>query len=58
MAGEGCSRFGCSLHYMHCNFCRPHQTLTKKGRSADEPAIAAGITRHPWSIYELIALLK
>ena len=31
-----------SLFYAHYNFCRPHQTLTKKGRRPTTPAMAAG----------------
>jgi IS1 family transposase len=41
-----------SLHFMHYNFCRPHQTL-----GGATPAMAAGLTDHAWSIDELIELL-
>ncbi len=40
-----------SLHYMHYNFCRIHQTLRVT------PAMAAGIADHVWSIEGLIGLL-
>lgn len=40
-----------SLHYMHYNFCRIHQTLRIT------PAMAAGVSDHVWSIDEVIALL-
>jgi IS1 family transposase len=40
-----------SLHFMHYNFCRKHQTLGMT------PAMAAGVTDHIWSIDELINLL-
>jgi hypothetical protein len=40
-----------SLHYMHYNFCRVHQTLRVT------PAMAAGIADRVWSIENLIALL-
>ncbi len=40
-----------SLHFMHYNFCRIHQTLKTT------PAVAAGITDHVWSLEELIGLL-
>jgi IS1 family transposase len=40
-----------SLHYMHYNFCRVHQSLRVT------PAMAAGVTDHVWSIHELITLL-
>jgi IS1 family transposase len=40
-----------SLHFMHYNFCRVHQTL------GTTPAVAAGITNHMWTLDELIGLL-
>jgi IS1 family transposase len=40
-----------SIHYMHYNFARLHQTL----RST--PAMRAGVTDHLWSIEEIVALL-
>ena len=40
-----------SLHYMHYNFCRIHQTLRIT------PAMAAGVSDHVWSLDEVIALL-
>lgn len=40
-----------SLHFMHYNFCRVHQTLKTT------PAMAAGVTDHVWKIDEIIALL-
>jgi IS1 family transposase len=43
-----------SLHFMHYNFCRPHQSLGKK----TTPAMAAGLTDHVWTLRELIALLE
>jgi hypothetical protein len=33
-----------SLHYMHYNFARPHQTLKTT------PAMAAGVSDHKWSL--------
>jgi hypothetical protein len=41
-----------SLHFMHYNFCRKHQSL--KGQT---PAMAAGVADHVWSIAELVGLL-
>lgn len=41
-----------SLHFMHYNFCRKHQTLKTT------PAVAAGVTDHVWSIAELVGLLS
>ncbi len=40
-----------SLHYMHYNFCRKHQTL------GETPAQAAGVADHRWTIEELVGLL-
>lgn len=44
-----------SLHAMHYNFCRPHQTLSKHGKRT--PAMASGVTDHVWSLDELVALI-
>jgi IS1 family transposase len=41
-----------SLHFMHYNFCRVHQTLKTT------PAVAAGVTDHVWTLRELIGLLE
>jgi IS1 family transposase len=41
-----------SLHFMHYNFCRVHQTL------GTTPAMAAGVTDHVWKLDEMIALLE
>jgi len=41
-----------SLHFMHYNFCRKHQTLGKT------PAMAAGIADHVWTLDELVGLLE
>ena len=40
-----------SLHYMHYNFCRVHQTLKTT------PAVKAGVADHVWTIEELVGLL-
>lgn len=40
-----------SMHYMHYNFCRIHQSLRIT------PAMAAGVSDHVWSLDEVIALL-
>jgi hypothetical protein len=47
-----------SLHYMHYNFGRPHQTLTKKFGTPTTPAMAAGKADHVWSTWEFADLLK
>ncbi|HSH60981.1 MAG TPA: IS1 family transposase [Acidimicrobiales bacterium] len=51
-----------SLHYMHYNFCRVHQSLTETDdngrRRKRTPAMAAGVADHAWSVYELVGLLE
>jgi IS1 family transposase len=46
-----------SLHYMHYNFARPHQTLTKRFGKPTTPAMAAGVSDHVWSVWEIAGLL-
>ncbi len=47
-----------SLHYMHYNFARPHQTLTQRnGGYKTTPAMAAGVTDHVWTYRDIAALL-
>jgi IS1 family transposase len=48
-----------ALHFMHYNFCRPHETLTKAHprRYPTTPAMAAGLADHVWTIEEVCALL-
>ncbi len=41
-----------SLHFIHYNFCRKHQSL-----SGQTPAMAAGVADHVWSVEEVVALL-
>jgi hypothetical protein len=41
-----------SLHFMHYNFCRVHQTLRVT------PAMEAGVADHVWSIEEVVGLLS
>ncbi|HZP72999.1 MAG TPA: IS1 family transposase [Gaiellaceae bacterium] len=40
-----------SLHFMHYNFVRKHQTLKTV------PAVAAGVIDKPWKVSDLVALL-
>ncbi len=50
--------YAVSLHYMHYNFARPHQTLTRKnGGRPTTPAMAAGKAGHVWTTLEIAALL-
>ncbi len=49
-----------SLHFMYYNFARPHQTLSKQAKRRGAkitPAMAAGISDHVWSVWEIAALL-
>jgi IS1 family transposase len=46
-----------SLHYMHYNFARPHQTLTKRYGRPTTPAMASGKADHVWSVWEIAGLL-
>ena len=47
-----------SLHYMHCNFARPHQTLTQdNGGRKTTPAMAARITNRVCTAADIAALL-
>ncbi len=45
-----------SLHFMHYNFARPHESLATPYPGT--PAMARGVTEHPWSVEEIVALLK
>ncbi len=42
-----------SLHFMHYNFARPHQSLGK----LTTPVMAAGISDQVWTCEEIAALL-
>lgn len=45
-----------SLAFMAYNFVAPHGTLTKKrGGLKTTPAMAAGITTHPWTVEDILA---
>jgi transposase-like protein/IS1 family transposase len=44
-----------ALHFATYNFVTPHGTLTKKADGAKTtPAMAAGLTDHPWTLEELL----
>lgn len=47
-----------SLHFMHYNFARPHQTLTQRYGTPTTPAMAAGVSDHVWTIREMCELLQ
>lgn len=47
-----------ALYFMHYNFCRKHETLTKAaGGIHTTPAMAAGVADHVWKIEEIVALI-
>lgn len=47
-----------ALCFVHYNWCRPHQTLTKANRGIYKtPAMAAGLTDRVWTAADLVALL-
>jgi IS1 family transposase len=47
-----------SLHFMHYNFCRTHQTLRATDNAKPTPAMAAGVADHVWRIEEIVALIE
>jgi IS1 family transposase len=48
-----------ALYFMHYNFCRKHQTLTRaKGGVHTTPAMAAHVADHVWKLEEVVALLE
>lgn len=47
-----------SLHFAYYNFCRPHRSLRTEKDNRRTPAMAAGITRRPLSVEDLIGLLS
>jgi IS1 family transposase len=44
--------YAVALHFMYCNFVRIHQSLRVT------PAMEAGLSRHPWTIDELVAIIE
>lgn len=47
-----------ALYFMYYNFCRRHETLTKKaGAIHTTPSMAAGVSDHVWKIEEIVALI-
>jgi hypothetical protein len=46
-----------ALYLMHYNFCRVHQTLTKRAKGVYRtPAMAAGLTHRVWTVTDLLLL--
>jgi IS1 family transposase len=46
-----------SLFFLHYNYCRPHQTLTKAAGKKTTPAMASGLTDKVWTVRDVIALM-
>jgi IS1 family transposase len=47
-----------AVHFLHYNFCRVHQTLTRaKGGIHQTPAMAAGLADRVWTVEDLVGLL-
>ncbi|MDQ1481372.1 MAG: hypothetical protein QOI44_2233, partial [Actinomycetota bacterium] len=46
-----------ALHFAYYNLCRPHETLSGKGRGKVTPAMAAGVEKYPWSLTQIAELL-
>lgn len=50
--------YAVALHATFYNYVRPHSTLTKKrGGVKTTPAMAAGLAKRPWTVYDLLDLL-
>jgi IS1 family transposase len=48
-----------SLNFMHYNYCRTHQTLTKAANGIKTtPAMASGLTDHVWTVEEILDLMR
>jgi len=48
-----------ALHFVAYNWCRVHQTLTKRaGGIHTTPAMAAGLTNRVWKLADLVSLLE
>jgi IS1 family transposase len=47
-----------ALHFVHYNFCRAHQTLTRAAKGIYRtPAMVARLTDHVWTVADIVALL-
>lgn len=42
------------LYFAVYNYVRPHGTLSQKAKAKTTPAMAAGLTDHPWTMIELL----
>ena len=51
--------YAVALHAMFYNYCRPHQTRTKRRNGMQTtPAMAAGLAKRPWTVHDLLKLLE
>ena len=48
--------YAVALHYMHCNFTRPHKSLANPYPRI--PAVAADIENYIWTVEEIISLVS
>jgi IS1 family transposase len=46
-----------ALFALHYNYCRKHETLTKRHRYPQTPAMATGLADHVWTLAELVTTL-
>ena len=47
-----------SLFFLHYNYCRPHQTLTRAANGTKTtPAMASRLTGHVWTVKDIVALM-
>lgn len=47
-----------SLFFLHYNYCRPHQTLTKAANGTKTtPAMASGLTDRLWTVRDVVAVM-
>jgi hypothetical protein len=50
--------YAVALFFLHYNYCRPHQTLTKAASGAKTtPAMAAGLTDYVWTVKDIVSLM-
>lgn len=50
--------YSVALHFMHYNYCRPHQTLSKAAGVPTTPAMAAGLALRVWTVEDILDLLQ
>jgi len=51
--------YAVALHVLYHNYVKVHGTLTKqRGGIKTTPAMAAGLTTRPWTVYDVLSLLQ